>query len=133
MPSTTVQDLWRSQSDALHDLSAFIDQHAPGTDLPLPLLHWSIGSSHTVRAEIHPLNRENGGGHRDPRAVITAYSEALGTVVTEHRDARRILLVARSRIGPLDERDGAGRTHVIITARIPTDGRHKLGGRAFLR
>lgn len=132
MTTVIAQDLWRRQRDALQDLTAFVDEHGPGTRQPLPLLHWRIGPSPMVRAEIHSLDREHGGGHRDPRAVLTAYSEALGVEIVEHHDAESVLLVADGRIGPPQEAAAAGRTHVVISARVPTPDRRKTGGRAFL-
>src|SRR6185437_11114741 len=86
MTTAIAQDLWHSQCDALQDLTAFIDEHGPGTGQPLPLLHWRVGPSRIVRAEIHSLDREHGGAHRDPRAVLVAYSKTLGTKIVEHPD-----------------------------------------------
>lgn len=132
MTTVIAQELWRSQRDALLDLTAFINNHGPLTEHPLPLLHWRVGPSHTVHAEIHSLDREHGGGHRDPRAVITAYSDVLGTRIVEHPDEESMLLVADGRIGPPEDGDAAGRTHVMISARVPTENARKIGGRAFL-
>jgi hypothetical protein len=132
MTTVIAQELWRSESHALHDLTMFIDEHGPGADVPLPLLHWRVGPSHTVHAEIHSLDREHGGGHRDPRTVIAAYSGALGTRIVEHPDEESVLLVADGRIGPPKGADAAGRTQVVIRARVPTQNHKKIGGRAFL-
>lgn len=132
MTTAIAQDLWRSQRDALQDLTAFIDEHGPGAGQPLPLLHWRVGPSRTVRAEVHSLDREHGGGHRDPRAVLVAYSKALDAKIVEHPDAERVLLVADGRIGPPEDGETTGRTHVVISARVPREDRRKTGGRAFL-
>ena len=132
MTTATAQQLWRSQSEALHDLTTFIDEHGPGAEHPLPLLHWRVGPSHTVRAEIHSLDREHGGAQRDPRAVMAAYCGALGARIVEHPDEESVLLVADGRIGPADHDDAAGRTQVVISARVPTENHKKVGGLAFL-
>jgi hypothetical protein len=131
MTTVIAQEMWRDQSEAMHDLTAFIDEHGPGAERPLPLLHWRVGPSHTVHAEIHSHDREHGGGHRDPRAVITAYCGALGTGIVEHPDEESVLLVADGRIGPPKGAPAAGRTHVVIRARIPSQNQ-KTGGSAFL-
>ena len=132
MTISIAQDLWRSQCDALQDLTAFIDQHGPRTGQPLPLLHWRVGPSRIVRAEIHSHDREHGGGHRDPRTVLSAYSDTLGARIVEHPDGERVLLVADGRIGPPAGGAPAGRTQVVITARVPKENQQKTGGRAFL-
>jgi len=132
MTTAIAQDLWHSQCDALQDLTAFIDEHGPGTGQPLPLLHWRVGPSRIVRAEIHSLDREHGGAHRDPRAVLVAYSKTLGTKIVEHPDPERVLLVADGRIGPPEDGGTTGRTQVVISARVPMQNRRKTGGRAFL-
>lgn len=132
MTITTAQDLWRSQRDALHDLTVFIGEHGPGTGQPLPLLHWRVGPSRTVRAEVHSFDRERGGGHRDPRAVITAYSDTLGMRIVEHPNPESVLLVADGRIGPPEGGGGEGRTFIVISARVPTENGKKTGGRAFV-
>lgn len=131
MSTVIAHELWTSQRDALHDLTAFVGEHGPDTDRRLPLLHWSVGPSHTVHAEVHSLDREHGGGHRDPRAVITAYADALHTDVMEHTDGDRVLFLTRGRIGP-EGPDGSGRTHVAISARVPIMDDRKVGGSAFL-
>lgn len=131
MTIAIAQDLWRSQRDALQDLTAFIEEHGPGTGQPLPLLHWRVGPSRMVRAEIHSLDREHGGADRDPRAVITAYSETLGARIVEHPDTESVLLVAEGWIGPPEQAHAAGRTHVVVRARIPMEN-PKTGGDAFL-
>jgi hypothetical protein len=131
MSTVIGQEMWRDQCEALHDLTAFIDDHGPAADHPLPLLHWRVGPSHTVHAEIHSLDREHGGGHRDPRTVLTAYSGALGTPIVEHPDEESVLLVAEGRIGPPKGVHAAGRTQVVIKARIPMQTK-KIGGSAFL-
>lgn len=132
MTTALAQDLWRCQCEALLDLAAFVDEHGPGTDRPLPLLHWYIGPSATVHAEIHSLDRENGGGHRDPRAVITAYSEALDTGMVQHTDEVRARLMVRGQIGPPEGVDGAGRTDIVICARVPVPDHRRIGGQAFI-
>jgi hypothetical protein len=126
------QDPWRRQCDALDDLSSFIDEHAPGKRHSLPLLHWYVGPAHTVRAEIHAFDIEHGGGHRDPRTVITAYAKALDTCVEEHLHVDEVLLVVRGRIGPPEGTGEARRTHMVVSAKVPTENRRKVGGRAFL-
>ena len=127
----TAQELWKGQRDALVDLTAFLDEHAPGTSRALPVLHWSIGLSRTVYARIHALDREHGGGHRDPRAVITAYSDALGMRVAEHEDrGDKTLLVVEGRTGPPESPGGAARTGVVIRAEVPRVS--KTGGCAFV-
>lgn len=125
-------ELWRGQRDALDDLAAFIDQHSPDAEHPLPLLHWSVGPSRTVHAEIHALDREHRGGHRDPRTVLSTYADLLGTGIKEHRKDDKVVLAVRGRIGPPDTADGAGRTHLAITAKVPADLNRKIGGAAFL-
>jgi hypothetical protein len=133
MPPTSVAlDLWHGQRDALGDLTAFVDQHSPDAEHPLPLLHWSVGPSRTVHAEVHALDREHGGGYRDPRTVLTSYAEVLDAGVLEHQEDTRAVLVVLGRIGPLDSADGAGRTHLAITAKVPIDLDRKVGGSAFL-
>lgn len=132
MTTTTVsQDLWHSQHDALADLTAFVAEHAPDAEHPLPLLHWSVGPSRTVHAEVHALDREHGGGHRDPRAVLTAYCDVLGVEVMERQEDGKARLVAHGRIGPPDSAGGAGRTHLVIGAIVPI-GQNPTGGRAFV-
>lgn len=131
MTIAIAQDLWLSQREALQDLTAFIDEHGPGTGQPLPLLQWRVGLSRAVRAEVHSLDREHGGGHRDPRAVITAYSDTLGMRIMEHPTAESVLVVADGRIGPPECDGEEGRTLVVISARVPTET-HRTGGRAFV-
>jgi hypothetical protein len=134
MTTTTVADeLWRSQRDALQDLAAFIDEHSPDAERPLPLLHWSVGPSRTVHAQVHAFDREHGGGCRDPRAVVTAYADVFSTAIVEHEHDDKALLAVRGRIGPPDSiDDDAGRTRLAITAKVPIDLNRKVGGRAFL-
>lgn len=131
MTTAIARELWRIQRDALRDLTAFVDEHGPGSGNPLPLVHWRVGLSGTVRAQIHSLDREHGGGHRDPRAVVTAYSDVLGAKLVEHLDPENVLLVTEGRIGP-PEGDEGGRTQIVISARVPADRREKRGGEAFL-
>lgn len=129
----TAQELWTGQRDALGDLMAFLDEHAPDTSRPLPVLHWSVGLSRTVYARIHALDREHGGGQRDPRAVISAYSDALGTRVAEHQGGGdKLLLVVEGRIGSPERHSGPGRTSVVISAEVPAQTSRKTGGRAFM-
>ncbi|GAA2006748.1 hypothetical protein [Catenulispora subtropica] len=125
-------DLWCGQRDALTDLTAFVDGHGPDSEHPLPVLHWKIGLSRTVYARVHAFDREHGGGHRDPREVITAYAEALGTVVEQHPDRDKDFLVVQGRIGPPEGDDELGRTHVVISAEVPVSSRQKTGGKAFV-
>jgi len=132
MNTSTARELWLSQRDALTDLSTFIAEHGPDTGRPLPLLHWSVGPSSTVHAQIHAFDREHGGGHRDPRAVISAFADALGVAIMEHPAEDAVMLIARGRIGPPEEDDDDGRTLVVISARVPPKGRHERGGHAFL-
>ncbi|MEY9913582.1 hypothetical protein ABIA35_009855 [Catenulispora sp. MAP12-49] len=131
MTTVIAHELWRSERDVLHDLAAFVAGHGPDADHPLPLLHWYVGPSHTVHAEIHSLDRENGGGHRDPAAVLAAYADALHADVMELPNRDHVLFVARGRLGPEGD-DGSGRTHAVIRARIPVVDDRKVGGRAFL-
>ena len=129
---TVAHELWRSQRDALEDLAAFVSAHSPDSVRPLPLLHWAVGPSDTVHAQVHALDREHGGDYRDPRAVVDAYAAALDTDVAEHQEDGKAVLVVRGRIGAPDDADGAGRTQVVITAKVPIDLDRKVGGRAFL-
>lgn len=132
MTSIIARELWRNQRNALEDLAAFVDQHSPDAEHPLPLLHWSVGPSHTVHATVHALDREHGGRHRDPRAVITAYAYVLGTRIVEHQEEDKAVLVVYGRIGPPVDADNAGRTHLAVSAKVPIDLNRKIGGRAFL-
>ena len=133
MTTTSVaRELWRSQRDTLDDLTAFVDEHSPEAEHPLPLLHWSVGPSRTVHAEVHALDREHGGDHRDPRTVVTAYADVLGTGIVEHREDAKAVLVVLGWIGPPDTADGTGRTHLAITAKVPIDLDRKTGGSAFV-
>jgi hypothetical protein len=126
------RDLWHSQRDTLEDLATFVDEHSPDAEHPLPLLHWSVGPSRTVHARVHALDREHGGGHRDPRTVVTAYADAFGATIVEHPEDGKVLLVVNGRIGLPDSGDGAGRTHLAITAKVPVGLDRKVGGSAFL-
>lgn len=135
MPTRTTtgsHELWRSQRDAFEDLAAFVGEHSRDAEQPLPLLHWSVGPSHAVHAEVHALDHEQGGGFRDPRAVVTAYADAFGSTILEHRENDKTVLVVRGRIGPPDSTDGAGRTDLVIIAKVPIDLHRKIGGSAFL-
>jgi hypothetical protein len=104
-------ELWHWQLEAIADLSAFLHEHAPGTDVFLPVVPWRVGTDRSVFADLTTVVP-------DPQ-LLTLFAEALDTGGVEQEDVGdRTVYRIRWRIGPPDETTGRPRTRCTLAVSI---------------
>lgn len=115
---TTEGDLWRWQREAMDDLAAFLDQHAPNKPAPLPAVDWRINTHHTVSAEVSPHATDPSGIRANRRNVVEAYAEALGVEVKTAELRNKTRYHATGRIGRREGTKQEPRTTLHISAEV---------------
>lgn len=110
--------LWSWQHEALSDLLAFINEHAPGRRKPLPTLWWRVGPSLTVSAEIGQFQADPSGSGVDRPGIVAAYAAVLGVKVTTEVFENRIRYSAKGLIGMRAGTAKLPRTTLMITADV---------------
>lgn len=96
----TEHDLYRRQREALADLLAFVDAHAPGSAAPLPVLPWRVASvGGWCMARLSAFGPDPSAVRADPRRVLAAYAAVLGAPVRVLEMDGKTRHTVRGRIG----------------------------------
>lgn len=115
---TTEGDLYRSQRETLSDLLAFIDEHAPNTRTPLPVVYWRLGMGHVVSAELGRHDTDPSGIRADRPAVLAAYAEVFGTEVKSQKSEIKTRYTVKGRIGRREGTAQEPRTQVVLSTDV---------------
>jgi hypothetical protein len=124
---TTEAHLWRWQREAMSDLLAFIDEHAPGKRKPLPTVWWRVGPALTVSAEVGQFEADPSGSRVDRPGIVAAYAAVLGVKMTTRGFENSTRYTAKGLIGMRAGTAKIPRTTLTISAdvwhdRDETDG-----------
>jgi hypothetical protein len=96
---TTEAHLWRWQHEAMSDLLAFLDEHAPGRRKPLPTVWWRVGPALTVSAEVGQFEANPTGIRVNRPGIVAAYAAVLGVKMTTQEFENSTRYTAKGLIG----------------------------------